>query len=128
MKDRQSKGISPLQTRPNAKERGFIAMDISRPKVDFQSLARSMGVEPIFVNSHREISEAVETAINSEIRLSNSGYLGGGELFNGSRTPGPQNDRPPIRSAQFIRSQPRNRSAKKRRNVSKRRKLSIAIF
>jgi len=31
--------------------------------VDFQSLARSMGVEPTFVNSHQKIAEAVETAL-----------------------------------------------------------------
>ena len=35
-------------------------------------------------------------ADKGEIRFSNSGYLGWGELFNGSPTAGPQNDRPPI--------------------------------
>ncbi|HEX3445533.1 MAG TPA: thiamine pyrophosphate-dependent enzyme [Chthoniobacterales bacterium] len=53
------------QPQYNAKEHGFLAMDICRPRVDFQSLARSMGVEPTFINSYRKISEAVETALNT---------------------------------------------------------------
>jgi len=52
------------QSQYNAGEHGFLAMDICRPKVDFQSLARSMGVESTFVNSYREIGEVVETALN----------------------------------------------------------------
>jgi benzoylformate decarboxylase len=54
------------QPQYNAKEHGFLAMDICQPKVDFQSLARSMGVESTFVDSHRKISEAVEAALNTE--------------------------------------------------------------
>jgi hypothetical protein len=57
------------QPQYNAKEHGFLAMDIFRPKVDFQSLARSMGVEPTFVNSHRGISEAVEPLSIPESRI-----------------------------------------------------------
>jgi benzoylformate decarboxylase len=53
------------QPQYNAKEHGFLAMDICQPKVDFQSLARSMGVESTFVDSHRKISEAVEAALNT---------------------------------------------------------------
>ena len=54
------------QPQYNAKEHGFLAMDICQPKVDFQSLARSMGVESTLVVSHRKISEAVEAALNTE--------------------------------------------------------------
>jgi benzoylformate decarboxylase len=53
------------QPQYNAKEHGFLAMDICQPKVDFQSLASSMGVESTFVGSHRKISEAVEAALNT---------------------------------------------------------------
>ncbi len=53
------------QPQYNAKEHGFLAMDICQPKVDFQSLARSMGVESTLVGSHRKISEAVEAALNT---------------------------------------------------------------
>jgi benzoylformate decarboxylase len=53
------------QPQYNAKEHGFLAMDLCRPKVDFQSLAKSMGVEATVVTSHRRISEAVETAIKA---------------------------------------------------------------
>jgi benzoylformate decarboxylase len=53
------------QPQYNAKTHGFLAMDLCRPNVDFQSLARSMGVEPTVVNSHREISGAVEIALKT---------------------------------------------------------------
>jgi len=53
------------QPQYNAKEHGFLAMDICLPKVDFQSLARSMGIESTLVDSHRKISEAVEAALNT---------------------------------------------------------------
>ena len=53
------------QTQYNTKKHGFLAMDLCDPKVDFQSLAKSMGIESTFVNSHREISGAVEAAIKS---------------------------------------------------------------
>ena len=53
------------QPQYNAKEHGFLAMDICQPKVDFQSLASSMGIESTFVGSHRKISEAVEAALNT---------------------------------------------------------------
>src|SRR5258708_1251644 len=53
------------QPQYNAKEHGFLAMDICQPKLDFQSLARSMGVEPTFVGSHLRISEAVAAALNN---------------------------------------------------------------
>ena len=53
------------QPQYNANEHGFLAMDICRPRVDFQSLARSMGVESTLVNSHREISGAIEAALKT---------------------------------------------------------------
>src|SRR5260370_4741664 len=53
------------QPQYNAKEHGFLAMDICRPRVDFQSLARSMGVQPTFINSYRKISDAVQTALHT---------------------------------------------------------------
>ena len=53
------------QTQYNTKEHGFLAMDLCDPKVDFQSLAKSMGIEPTFVNSYRDISGAVEAGIKS---------------------------------------------------------------
>jgi benzoylformate decarboxylase len=53
------------QAQYNAKEHGFLGMDIREPAVDFQSLARSMGVEPTFVGSHLRISEAVEAALKT---------------------------------------------------------------
>lgn len=53
------------QPQYNARQHGFLAMDISNPKIDFQSLAKSMGVEASFVSSHQEISDAVEAALSS---------------------------------------------------------------
>jgi benzoylformate decarboxylase len=53
------------QPQYNAKEHGFLAMDICHPKVDFQSLAKSMCVESTFVDSHRKIGEAVEAALKT---------------------------------------------------------------
>ena len=53
------------QTQYNTKKHGFLAMDLSDPKVNFQFLAKSIGLESIFVNSHREISGAVEAAVKS---------------------------------------------------------------
>jgi benzoylformate decarboxylase len=53
------------QPQYNAKAHGFLAMDLCRPEVDFQCLARSMGVEPTLVTSHQEISEAVESALKT---------------------------------------------------------------
>jgi len=53
------------QAQYNAKEHGFLGMDIREPAVDFQSLARSMGVEPTLVGSHLRISEAVEAALKT---------------------------------------------------------------
>jgi benzoylformate decarboxylase len=53
------------QPQYNSARHGFIAMDICDPAVDFQSLAKSMGVEAISVTSHREISETVDAAIKA---------------------------------------------------------------
>jgi benzoylformate decarboxylase len=53
------------QSQYNAKKHGFLAMDLSDPKVNFQFLAKSMGIESTFVNSYREIGAAVEAAIKS---------------------------------------------------------------
>jgi benzoylformate decarboxylase len=53
------------QPQYNAKEHGFLGMDIREPAVDFQSLARSMGVEATFVSSHLRISEAIEAALKT---------------------------------------------------------------
>jgi benzoylformate decarboxylase len=53
------------QPQYNAKKHGFLGMDICDPKVDFQSLAKSMGIEAMFISSHRNISDAIETALNS---------------------------------------------------------------
>jgi thiamine pyrophosphate-dependent acetolactate synthase large subunit-like protein len=46
-----------------AKEHGFLAMDLCHPKVDFQSLAKSMGVAATLVNAHQNIADAVEAAL-----------------------------------------------------------------
>jgi benzoylformate decarboxylase len=59
------KNFMVSQPQYNSNQHGFLAMDLCQPNVDFQSLARSMGVEAMLVNSHREISEAVETAIKA---------------------------------------------------------------
>jgi benzoylformate decarboxylase len=53
------------QPQYNAKAHGFLAMDLCHPKVDFPSLARSMGVEATLIDSHRKISEAVEAALKA---------------------------------------------------------------
>jgi benzoylformate decarboxylase len=53
------------QSQYNARAHGFLAMDLCDPKVDFQSLAKSMGVEGTVVTSHWEISEAVESALKT---------------------------------------------------------------
>jgi thiamine pyrophosphate-dependent acetolactate synthase large subunit-like protein len=49
----------------NARQHGVLAMDIRDPEIDFQSLAKSMGVESTFVDSHGEISETVEAALKT---------------------------------------------------------------
>jgi benzoylformate decarboxylase len=49
----------------NARQHGVLAMDIRDPEIDFRSLAKSMGVESTFVDSHGEISEAVESALKT---------------------------------------------------------------
>jgi benzoylformate decarboxylase len=49
----------------NTNAHGFLAMDICDPKVDFQALAKSMGVASTLVTSHHQISETVEAAIKS---------------------------------------------------------------
>src|SRR5580700_3879881 len=53
------------QPQYNAQKYGFLAMDICNPQVDFQFLARSMGVAPQKVTSKAEISGMVEAALAS---------------------------------------------------------------
>ncbi len=53
------------QPQYNAQKHGFLAMDICNPAVDFQSLARSMGVAAQKVTSKAEISGTVEAALAS---------------------------------------------------------------
>ena len=53
------------QPQYNAQKHGFLAMDICDPQVDFQFLARSMGVAAQKVTSKAEISGAVEAALAS---------------------------------------------------------------
>ena len=53
------------QSQYNARAHGFLAMDLCDPKIDFRSLARSMGVEATLVNSAKEISGAVESALQT---------------------------------------------------------------
>ncbi|MBV9643734.1 MAG: thiamine pyrophosphate-binding protein [Verrucomicrobia bacterium] len=53
------------QPQYNAQKNGFLAMDISHPEVDFQSLARSLGVAAQKVTSKTEISGSVEAALAS---------------------------------------------------------------
>jgi benzoylformate decarboxylase len=55
------------QPQYNSNQHGFLAMDITQPRVDFPSLAKSMGVAATLVSSYREISEAVEAAIKTGI-------------------------------------------------------------
>jgi benzoylformate decarboxylase len=59
------KNFMVSQTQYNSNQHGFLAMDLCQPKVDFPSLAKSMGVESTVVSSHREISGAVEAAIKA---------------------------------------------------------------
>jgi benzoylformate decarboxylase len=59
------KNFMVSQPQYNSNQHGFLAMDITQPKVDFPSLAKSMGVAATLVSSHREISEAVEAAIRT---------------------------------------------------------------
>jgi len=53
------------QPQYNAQKHGFLAMDICDPPVDFQSLAKSMGVAAQKVTSKGEISGMVEAALAS---------------------------------------------------------------
>jgi benzoylformate decarboxylase len=53
------------QPQYNAQKHGFLAMDICNPVMDFQSLARSMGVTAQKVTSKGEISGMVEAALGS---------------------------------------------------------------
>jgi benzoylformate decarboxylase len=50
----------------NARRHGFLAMDICDPQIDFQSLAKSMGVDSAFVESPHDISMAVEAALKTQ--------------------------------------------------------------
>jgi benzoylformate decarboxylase len=59
------KNFMVSQPQYNSNQHGFLAMDITQPRVDFPSLAKSMGVAATLVSSHREISEAVEAAIKT---------------------------------------------------------------
>jgi benzoylformate decarboxylase len=51
------------QPQYNAQKHGFLAMDLRDPTVDFQFLARSMGVPAQKVTSKSEISGAIEAAL-----------------------------------------------------------------
>jgi benzoylformate decarboxylase len=53
------------QPQYNAQKHGFLAMDICDPAVDFQFLARSMGVPAQKVTAKGEISGMIETALAS---------------------------------------------------------------
>ena len=53
------------QPQYNAQKHGFLAMDICDPPVNFQSLARSMGVSAQKVTSKAEISGMIEAALAS---------------------------------------------------------------
>ncbi len=53
------------QPQYNAQEHGFLAMDICDPQVNFQFLARSMGVAAQKVTSKAQISGMVEAALTS---------------------------------------------------------------
>ncbi|MBV9488572.1 MAG: thiamine pyrophosphate-binding protein [Verrucomicrobia bacterium] len=53
------------QPQYNTRQHGFLAMDICDPPVDFQLLARSMGVAAQKVSSKRDISAIVEAALAS---------------------------------------------------------------
>jgi benzoylformate decarboxylase len=53
------------QPQYNASQYGFVAMDIRNPSVDFQLLARSMGVPAQKIGLKAEISGAVEAALAS---------------------------------------------------------------
>jgi benzoylformate decarboxylase len=53
------------QPQYNARQHGFLAMDICNPSIDFQLLARSMGVPAQRVTSKGEISGIVEAALAS---------------------------------------------------------------
>jgi benzoylformate decarboxylase len=53
------------QPQYNARQYGFLAMDICNPSIDFQLLARSMGVPAQRVTSKGEISGMVEAALAS---------------------------------------------------------------
>jgi benzoylformate decarboxylase len=53
------------QPQYNARQHGFLAMDICNPSIDFQLLARSMGVPAQRVNSKGEIGGMVEAALAS---------------------------------------------------------------
>jgi benzoylformate decarboxylase len=59
------KNFMVSQPQYNSNQHGFLAMDLCQPKVDFPSLAKSMGVASTVVSSHREISGAVEAAIKA---------------------------------------------------------------
>lgn len=53
------------QPQYNARQFGFLAMDICNPSIDFQLLAKSMGVPAQRVSSKNEISGMVEAALAS---------------------------------------------------------------
>ena len=53
------------QPQYNAQKDGFLAMDICHPEVDFQFLARSMGVATKKVTSKGQISGMIEAALAS---------------------------------------------------------------
>jgi benzoylformate decarboxylase len=57
------------QAQYNSNQHGFLAMDLCQPKVDFPSLAKSMGVEATVVSSHREIVERLRQRLSLGNRI-----------------------------------------------------------
>jgi benzoylformate decarboxylase len=49
----------------SARQNRFIAMDIDLPPVDFQALARSMGVPSVRIDRAADIAPAIEAGIAS---------------------------------------------------------------
>lgn len=52
---------------PRACEDRFVGLDLDRPKIDFVSLARSLGVEAFHVTEPDEVSEVLETSLASDV-------------------------------------------------------------
>lgn len=61
------KKCAKLINLPEACKDRFVGLDLDRPKIDFVSLARSLGVDAIQVTEPGDVAEALKTSLSSDL-------------------------------------------------------------